>query len=231
MQWHIFETREEMVAALQVVTTEKLKEGLAESGQASWAVSGGSTPAPLFEAMSKEDLGWSQVQVALVDERWVEPSHPRSNEAFMKGALQKGHSANATFVGMKTSHASPWDAEVAVNERFRAVAQPFDSVLLGMGPDGHTASFFPAAKGLEEALDPAGTETCVALTAKPSDVTGEEIDRMSLSLSAIKSAKHTVLMITGDEKKRVLETALNRASELPVGRLASLVPFDIYWAP
>jgi 6-phosphogluconolactonase len=231
MKWHTFYTRSEMVAALQSETKKALEAGLAQNGKASWVVSGGSTPAPLFEAMSAEAIDWQNIHVALVDERWVESSHPRSNEAFMKGALDKDNSAAATFVGMKTEHASPWQAVEAENERFAALAQPFDSVLLGMGSDGHTASFFPAAQGLEAALDPDNKDLCCALTAHKSDVTGDEVDRMSITASAIISAKHVVLMITGDEKKRVLEEALDPNSSLPVGRLARLAPFDIYWAP
>lgn len=231
MQWHIFDTRGAMVKALKVETLKALTDGLAAGGRASWIVSGGSTPKPLFEAMSAEAVDWANIDVALVDERWVDPGHPRSNEDFMKGALDTGKSAAANFVGMKTEHASPWDAVGAENTRYGALAQPFDSVLLGMGPDGHTASFFPDAKGLEEALDPANKDLCCALTAHKSEVTGEEVDRMSITASAIMSAKHVVLMITGEEKKRVLEEALEPSSNLPVGRLARLAPFDIYWAP
>jgi len=231
IQWHEFGARADMVASLQTAISERLLNGLLKNGKASWAVSGGSTPAPLFEAMSQVGLDWSRIQVALVDERWVNPDHPRSNEAFMKGALKKGHSAKARFVGMKTPHATPQDAESAVNDRYRALSLPFDSILLGMGSDGHTASFFPGAEGLEEALDPAGGKTCAALTAQKSDVTGDEVNRMSLTASAIIGAGHVVLMITGAEKKQVLEAALQASSTLPVGRLAQLAPFDIYWAP
>jgi 6-phosphogluconolactonase len=231
MNWHVFETRDAMVRALKASTITALSTALAEKGQASWVVSGGSTPKPLFDAMSTESLDWSNIQVALVDERWVDPGHPRSNEDFMKGALDKNLSAAATFIGMKTPHESPWEAVEAENERYGALSAPFDSVLLGMGSDGHTASFFPDAKGLEEALDPNNADLCCALTAHKSDVTGEEVDRMSITASAIIAAKHVVLMITGDEKKRVLEEALEPSSSLPVGRLARLSPFDIYWAP
>jgi 6-phosphogluconolactonase len=102
--------------------------------------------------------------------------------------------------------------------------------LLGLGTDGHTASLFPGALGLDAAFDDAA-KTCVALTALRSDVTGDEIERMSLSAKAIADARHVALMITGDVKKQVLEVALEPASELPIGRLHKMRPFDIYWAP
>jgi 6-phosphogluconolactonase len=235
IKWHVFDTRQQMVAALKTAVTAQLRTALQQRGKASWAVSGGSTPKPLFTAMSSADLDWAQVQVALVDDRWVDIQHSRSNEAFVKSLLAKDHAAKAHYVGMKTPHDSPFEAVAAVNERYRRLAQPFDSVLLGMGPDGHTASLFPGAQGLEAALDPLGKQTCVALKAKRSDVTGDELDRMSLSAPAIMAAHQRVLMITGDTKKKVLEAALgpalDPASDLPVGRLARLTSLGIYWAP
>lgn len=230
-KWHKFEIRAEMVLALKSAISEQLLAGLLENGKTSWAVSGGSTPAPLFEAMSHVGLDWSRIHIALVDERWVAPDHPRSNEAFMKTALKKNHSSKARFMGMKTPHDNPYEAEASVNDRYGALNLPFASVLLGMGSDGHTASLFPGAEGLEAAFDPSSDKVCAALTAKKSAVTGDEIDRMSLTAAAIKAAGHVALMITGAEKLEVLNAALDPASDLPIGRLARLVPFDIYWAP
>jgi len=231
VKWHKFGRSEEMVLALKAATSERILNGILKSGKASWAVSGGSTPAPLFEAMTHVGIDWSRVQIALVDERWVAPDHPRSNEAFMKNSLAKGHAAKARFVGMKTPHATPFEAEADVNDRYRALKQPFDSVLLGMGPDGHTASLFPGAEGLEAAFDPASDKICAALEAKKSDVTGEETARMSLTAAAIMASLHVALMITGEAKKQVLEEALQGESDLPIARLAKLAAFDIYWAP
>ncbi len=171
------------------------------------------------------------MQVALVDERWVDTGHPRSNEAFMRGTLERGKAAEAHFVGMKTRHASPWDAAAEVNKRYSSLARPFSSVLLGMGPDGHTASFFPDAEGLEDALDMGSEAICVALTAKKSEVTGDEVDRMSLSASAIASSPHIALMITGEDKLAVLDRALEKDTHLPVARLAKVADIIVYWAP
>lgn len=231
ISWRKFDTRAQMVDALEEDTTEALSRALRRKGRASWAVSGGSTPKPLFEAMAEVDIAWEDVQVALVDERWVGIGHPRSNEAFMRGALETGKAAEAHFVGMKTSHDSPWDAAAEVNKRYASLAQPFASVLLGMGPDAHTASFFPDAEGLEAALDMGNEALCVALTAKKSDVTGDEVDRMSLSASAIASSPHIALMITGDDKRAVLERALEKDTHLPVARLAKVADIIVYWAP
>lgn len=229
--WHLFETRDEMVAALKADVERRLQAGILARGRASWAVSGGNTPAPLFEAMQNAGLDWSKVDVMLVDERWVGYDHPRSNEAFIERHLKAGGAAEAVIFGMKTEHATPQEGAADANARYGTEPLPFDSVLLGLGPDGHTASLFPDADGLEAAMAPDCPDTCVALTALKSDVTGDEVDRMSLSARAIADARHVVMMITGDEKKRVCEAALEPGSTLPAGRLHEMVQFDVYWAP
>lgn len=228
--WHIFEDRDALVAALRSDIETTLKAAINARGQASWAVSGGSTPKPLFEAMQHSALDWQRIDVALVDERWVPLEHARSNEAFVAGSLMKARAASACLVGMKTDHVHARLAVSEVNRRYASVAQPFDSILLGLGPDGHIASLFPGADGLEEAFAP-DAPTCVALKAIRSDVTGDELERMSLSAAAIAKAPHVALMITGDEKRAVLEQALAGKSDAPVARLFDIKPFEIYWAP
>lgn len=231
MTWHIFKGRQQQLAALSDAISGHLEREISRKGLASWAVSGGSTPAPLFEAMQQLPLAWSKIQIALVDERWVDIDHPRSNEAFVKKSLCQGLAAAASFTGMKTSDSDPYTAEAAVNEHYRILTLPFDSVLLGMGPDGHTASLFPGAAELEAAMDPQQQKTCMALTAERSDVTGDEVQRMSLSASAIAAARQRILMITGNEKKQLLEEAISSDTSLPITRLMRECVIDIYWAP
>ncbi|MCJ9430685.1 6-phosphogluconolactonase [Kordiimonas marina] len=229
--WHCYDRRDMMVAALRDATVAKLRESLTKYGRAAWAVSGGSTPAPLFEAMSAVPLDWAHVDVALVDERWVGTDHPRSNEAFVRGCLKKNKAKDARIIGMKTPHEHAAEAAATVNARYALIPRAFDSVLLGLGPDGHTASLFPGAEGLEKAFDMKGKRTCAALKAIKSDVTGDEVERMSLTAPAIACAHHVALMITGEDKKKVLQEALSTKRDLPVARLAEVVDIDIYWAP
>lgn len=228
--WRQFEDRDALVTALRAGIESQLQAAVETRGQASWAVSGGSTPKPLFEAMQQSPLDWRHIDVALVDERWVPFDHPRSNEAFVAKNLLACRAADARLVGMKTDHDQAGDAAEEVNARYDAIAQPFDSVLLGVGPDGHTASLFPGADGLETAFA-LGAPTCVALTAQKTAVTGDEVERMSLSADALARARHVLVMITGAEKKAVLENALDQPSNLPIGRLHAMKPFDVYWAP
>lgn len=216
-----FQTTQDMVAALYTVVVDALNQAIAARGRASLAVSGGSTPKPLFQALSNADLPWEQVSVALVDERWVEPGDPGSNERFAKDNLLQNRAAAARFIGMKTAHADPGAAVETVEAAYQAIDLPFDVVILGLGPDGHTASWFPHAQGLPEAIDPQTSALVGAVRAHPSKVTGAFLDRMTLTLPPIAGARHTVLMIAGQEKRDALNTAMGagETAEMPMRAL------------
>ena len=80
---YFFESRDALLEALTEVCKNALQDAIAERGNASLLVSGGSTPEPLYNGLAHEPLAWDRVQVAMVDERWVEPTHKASNEAFV----------------------------------------------------------------------------------------------------------------------------------------------------
>lgn len=222
-----------MVATLVEKNITSLKRAIELRGHASWAVSGGSTPLPLFETMSAADLPWSKVSVALVDERWVPINHARSNTAFVKSRLLKGNAKDATFVPIRDdANAGNCSADFA-NEQYATLSLPFDRILLGMGGDGHAASLFPEAEGLEEAMAADNDAICATIRAKKSDITGDELERITLTAAEICRATTIDLMITGEDKMRVFKEAMDCESNYPIGRLMKMAPekFEIYWAP
>jgi 6-phosphogluconolactonase len=230
---HIFDDRAAMVDALVHKTIDALKHDIDTHGLASWAVSGGSTPKPLFEAISPMAIAWEQVQIALVDERWVPQSHARNNETFVRSSLLKNKASAAQFTGMFQETGSAKTALSNLEESYGQLAQPFSNILLGIGNDGHTASLFPGAEGLEAALSPENNAICAAINAIHSDVTGAETERASLTFNAINKAKSCFLMITGDEKMATLSRALETDINLPIARVINMMdrPMDIFWAP
>jgi 6-phosphogluconolactonase len=136
-------------------------------------------------------------------------------------------------LGMKTADAMPQTAVAQINERYSSLVTPFALTLLGMGPDGHTASLFPDAEGLTEALAP-NAPMCAAIRAVQSDVTGPLVDRMTLTLSAILNSQRVILLITGEEKLAVYQRA-KTASDIQAQPVAAVlqqaqVPVDVYWA-
>ena len=193
-----------------------LSEAIAARGTASLALSGGRSPKPVLEALARTPLDWSKVVVTLVDERWVAPDAPDSNERLLRDTLLTGPAAAAHFVPMKNDAADAYAGQPAVEAAFAAIPWPLDIVLLGMGEDGHTASLFPAAAELADGLSSTARTIAVTPPAAPHQ-------RLSLTASAILAARHIFLQISGDAKKAVYAQALEDGpvETLPI-RLALL---------
>lgn len=229
-----FEEPEAAARTLSAAVEARLREGVARRGRASLVASGGSTPRRLYQLLSSADLDWSKVTVVLADERWVDPGLQGSNETFLKTHLLAGHAAAAEFIGLKTPAASPVDGLAEIEDRLSGAPWPFDAVVLGMGGDGHTLSWFPDAEGLDAALDPEGA-LAAAVTAQRSDVTGPFTERATLTLAALQGAKFCALLISGEDKRSVWRAAAGpgRVNTMPVRALMRDPGLDLqtYWWP
>ncbi len=225
-----FGDRAELAKALADAVAEKLIAGIAERGRASLAVSGGSTPARFFTALGKrKDVDWEQVIVTLVDERWVPETSDRSNAGLVNEKLLQGPAAVAHFVPLYSGGDAPDEAAIArTNTAFAELPQPFDAVILGMGNDGHTASFFPGGDTLDEALTAEGP--AVAIRAP-----GAGEPRVTLTLPRLLAARGLYLHIEGEEKGKVLEQALAEGpvADMPVRAVLrqTSTPVTVFWSP
>jgi 6-phosphogluconolactonase len=160
-------------------------------GVRSLALAGGSTPRRAYQLLSERRLKWGPVAVLFGDERCVAPDHPESNYWTAKEEL-----LDKVFPG--TVHRMPGElgAEHAA-ALYEGVVQrlsPLDLVLLGMGPDGHTASLFPGHR----ALMATGHVVAVHEAPKP------PLDRVSLTLRALREAHRVVFLVTGEDKAQAL---------------------------
>jgi 6-phosphogluconolactonase len=231
----LFETRAEMISALQTECETALREAIEDRGEATFMVSGGSTPEPLYKALSNSDLDWESIYVALVDERWVDFEHDKSNEAFTVKHLIQNKASVANLVGMKNSAETAAEGLEDCESAYQQLAQPFDVTILGMGSDGHTASLFPHAQGLDAALNPDSEQLCAAIIAHQSEVTGAITERMTLTLAGLLRSKSLILLITGQEKLDVLRAAQagTDIKEMPIRAVLQQqqVPVIVYWAP
>ena len=205
-----------------------LQKAIATRGKASLVVSGGSTPVPLFAALSKISMEWDRVFITLADERWVEVSDRDSNEASVRKHLLRNQAKDAHFHGLRNSYEFAVDGESECGEELASFPRPFDIVILGMGPDGHTASLFPEAARLSDALDMGSEKLCMAMT----PVTVPH-DRMTLTLPALLDSRQIFLQLSGKEKHDVYERALGSDSleEMPIRAVLyqDKVPVDVYW--
>lgn len=200
----------------------RLRAALAARGSAVLSVSGGKSPVALFEALRGHDLDWSQVVVTLVDERCVPCTHEASNARLVREHLLQGRAAAARLVPMVPQDAPPLPSPAALacsaGEALQAVG-PADVVVLGMGADGHTASLFPDAPNLAQALDPDGPAQCLPIEL-PEPPANAPFARITQTLACLLTARQLALPVTGDDKLATLRTALaGRNDRLPVSHL------------
>jgi 6-phosphogluconolactonase len=228
---HSFTDCQALAVGLAARVAARLRTGIAERGGALLAVSGGSTPRHFFEQLSRETLDWAKVQVTLVDERWVPESSERSNAALVKSLLLQHDASAAQFVPLYADAPTPEAGLATVRARMASLALPFDAVVLGMGNDGHTASFFPGGDRLPEALDPHNPVRVLPMRAA-----GAGEPRITFTLSALLDTHALFLHIEGEAKRQLLADArlgLGEAADFPVRAVLTQprVPVAVYWCP
>ena len=199
---------------------------------AAWlALAGGRTPLPVYARLAAAHFDGSITAIP-TDERCVAHDDPACNLRALREAFASntGIVANGLTVadGDEAASLAQARALLALN------AQPFDFVLLGMGADGHFASLFPGAANLAEGL---ATESGIdALATLPDPLPPEApFARISLTLPRLLRAREIHLIVTGEEKRAVLQRALREPqSGLPVCGLLhapSPPPIRIHWSP
>ena len=212
---------EMMMIDLANVLAGELENCLLVHDHASFAVPGGTTPGPIFDSLCDVHLDWSRVHVLLTDERWVPESSERSNTRLLRQRLLTGRAAEAVYVPLYADAPEPED-KLEDLQRGLLPELPISVMLLGMGADMHTASIFPGADRLEQALH--GEDTLVAMRAP-----GAPEPRITLSAKVIKGAMSRHLVIVGAEKRAALERSQRMTpEEAPV---AAILPgTTVHWA-
>ncbi|MEO9515778.1 MAG: 6-phosphogluconolactonase [Paracoccaceae bacterium] len=213
--------RDLLSMGLADMLASELENCLLRHERASFAVPGGTSPAPIFDVLSAVDLDWSRVHIMLTDERWVPESSERSNGRLVRDRLITNRAATAQFVPFFVEGKTPDEAAGDLSDGL-ADNMPISLLLLGMGADMHTASLFPGAEGLAEGL----SDKAPILV--PIRAEGQE-PRMSLSAKALDGAMSKHLVIYGDEKRAALE----RARDLPPEQApiaAVLNELTVHWA-
>ena len=203
-----FADGEDLALELAEWTAGRLRAAIAERGVALLVVSGGKTPARFFEALSSMPLDWTRVEITLADERRVADDSPRLNARLVRDALLRNRAIVARFTPLADARISESQELVAASARIARLPLPADVVVLGMGDDGHTASWLPGARGLAEAMDP-GARQLVA----PIEAVGEYEPRLTLTGRVILRAKAIALQIEGEDKLSAFAAALDRGPE------------------
>lgn len=218
MEFVGYPDRDLQALALARQVASDLRRALNRRERAVLAVPGGTTPGPLFDLLGGQELDWARVTILPTDERCVPPDDPRSNARLIRGRLMTDGAEAARFLPL-------WDpdAGLAGVESALAAVLPLDVLVLGMGADGHVASLFPGGDRLAQAL------AADAPPVVPMRAPGAPEPRVTLSLPVLRGAFATHLLITGAEKRAVLDEARGADPvDLPVA--AVLGQATVHWA-
>lgn len=198
------------------------------------AFSGGRTPEPMFRALAAPSTGadhWRAWEVFWCDERLVPRADARSNLGLAKRLW-------IDPAGVPSQNVHPVDTSVALAEAARryeaglrsffgeATSVTFSAVVLGVGPDGHTASLFPGAASLRERVR--------WVVGEPRPPQPPRVPRVTLTLEGLRRARHAIFLVAGPEKRNVLSRILRPPgakaprAELPAGRVRSVEPVEWY---
>jgi len=199
-----------------------LAAALAKSGSFAIALSGGSTPRRLYELLAsptyRETFPWSRAHWFWGDERFVPHDDPLSNYRMVREAmLSHAPIPAANIHPVPTEGLGPEAAAIAYESELKAFhgadhldpARPlFDVTLLGLGPDGHTASLFPDTAVLAE------RERWVAA------VVGAKAEaRITLTYPALESSAHVAFLIAGRDKQAIFARLRRDDESLPAAHL------------
>jgi 6-phosphogluconolactonase len=230
-EWWEYDSLDELADAVAGDVGFIIESAIDARGSSLIAVPGGTTGPAVFPKLLKHKLPWKKVTVIPTDDRVVAVDSELANvRAIAKSFLPAG----ARVIPIVSGAAEDYRlAGNAADARLQDLPWPPDLVWLGMGKDGHTASIF-AGPDLQGALDAPKARRSVGVMPDPLPKEAP-VARVTLTRAAILSARTVMIVITGDEKRRVLEQAIadGQSSKAPIGRVLAEAeqPIDIHWCP
>jgi len=198
-------------------------------GRTRLLLSGGTTPAPVYQALAEMDVMWDRVEVSLADERWLSPQDRDSNAWLVRESLLKrtegAHFDPLVRVG-KPLPESVHSANLQAQH-----GQAPSVVVLGMGNDGHTASLFPGSADLPRVLESALPYAALDATGCPG--ANQWPLRITLTPRGLDNCRQRVLLLRGRQKLEVLQQALDSNDRLQFPILAAIdapgARLRVYW--
>lgn len=207
---NVYDTRDELILALAERFAELAQNIQKAKGSFAVALSGGSTPKPLYELLATPPLSdkipWSHGYFFMVDERCVPQTSSENNfKMIFESMLSKVPVLDANIFPVHFQDVDPQraadDYEERVRKAFKLDAGPFpafDIVLLGLGDDGHTASLFPGTDALKD--------TSRVVVANYVDKLNQH--RITLTQPAINNAEHVYFLVSGQSKAEIVSSVL-----------------------
>ena len=231
IEWWEFDSAAEMAEQVSGDIAFVIESACQAHDGARIAVPGGQTPDVIYKALlANKKIDWSKVSLIPTDDRLVALDDPLSNYAKLNGLFgPKG--ANIISLVDEAALDNYREAGRLADERLAMLEWPLDLVWLGMGEDGHTASMF-AGPDLDRAV--AGPRERRAVGVRPDPMPPQApVERVTLTTAALSSARAVMIVITGAEKRQVLESAIQEGplSSRPIGRVIADIDasIDIFW--
>ena len=195
-------------------------QAVAKQGMFRVALSGGNTPRSLYETLASDhlaDVDWDRVQIFFSDERFVPPDSVESNYRMAHEALLSRVPIPERFVHrFATEEITPEESAALYDENVRRVFEVgpaeiprFDLILLGLGPDGHTASLFPGTAALQ-----VGDRIVVA-----NFIPKLETWRLTFTYPLINAPQLVLFLVAGQDKSDAISKILSGVSDLPAARV------------
>lgn len=227
-EWWDYDDMGELAEAVAGDVGFIIESALDARGQALIALPGGKTPLPIYEKLAAAPIKWKHVTIIPTDDRLVAVDNPLSNAAMLaKVFMPKG----ARVLPIATENKDHKAAGNAADARLQDLHWPPDLVWLGVGTDGHTASIF-AGPDLDDALNAPKARRAVGVLPDPLPPEAP-VARVTLTKHSILSARTLLLVVTGKDKRALVEQAIKDGplSPLPVGRVLAEAEqaFDIHW--
>ncbi len=200
---HIAPDAQQLIEDLAEVLARDAREAIHERGVWIWALSGGSTPKALYQRLSSDEwigrFDWDKIVLLFGDDRAVGPDDPNSN--FLMARQAFGPHISARLVRIEGEESDIDVAAANYERRIREAGPRVDCNLLGLGPDGHTASLFPHSPQLEE--------TQKRVVATPVSTLQPFVQRVTFTFPEINSARKVYFLVTGQDKAARVQEIIN----------------------
>lgn len=229
-EWWEYDSLEELADAVAGDVGFIIESAVDARDESLIAVPGGTTGPAVFPKLAAQKLQWKKVTIIPTDDRLVPMESELSN---VRGIARALLPTGARVIPIAADIADYKLAGNSADARLQDLPWPPDLVWLGMGKDGHTASIFEGPD-FQAALDAPKARRAIGVMPDPLPAEAP-VPRVSLTRSAILSARTILITITGNEKRAILDQAIadGQSSNLPIGRVLAEVdqPIDIHWAP
>lgn len=230
MNFQIFKDAKELARGAARYFVAKSNEAMAENGRFTVALSGGSTPKLLYELLAdpkepfRNQTQWDKIDFFWSDERHVPPDHPESNYRMAHEALLSRVPVSKERIHRVASeNPDAEEAARAYEETVKIVSgetlPQLDLILLGLGPDGHTASIFPGSEVLQE------TERLVAAPW----VEKFKTHRITMTLPLLNNGKSVLFLVSGAEKAQIVKEVFKGDAEKYPAQAVKPVSGESLW--